>query len=376
MERASDIHLEPQEEQMNIRLRVDGIMRDILSVPKDLQAAVISRIKVMAGMDIAEHNVPLDGRFNVRIKEREVDLRISSLPTIYGEKIVARLLDKDRDRISVEQIGLRGSDLEKYKKMIRSKNGVLLIVGPTGSGKTTTMYAMIDELNRREVNLVTLEDPVEYNFEGVNQVQINEKVGMTFANGLRAILRQDPDIIAVGEIRDGETAEIAMRSAITGHLVLSTIHTSDSIGTIDRLIDIGVDPYMVSSGLRGIVSQRLVRRICPKCRRSYEPDEEELDEMRLDPALFKDSAPVFYKGEGCPNCFNTGYSGRIGVFEMLPITGKVRSAIASRMGRSEVEQIIRNEEKDFISLRENAIKLVLEGVTTTEEVMRVINEED
>ncbi len=376
MERASDIHLEPQEEQMNIRLRVDGIMRDILSVPKDLQAAVISRIKVMAGMDIAEHNVPLDGRFNVRIKEREVDLRISSLPTIYGEKIVARLLDKDRDRISVEQIGLRGSDLEKYKKMIRSKNGVILIVGPTGSGKTTTMYAMIDELNRREVNLVTLEDPVEYNFEGVNQVQINEKVGMTFANGLRAILRQDPDIIAVGEIRDGETAEIAMRSAITGHLVLSTIHTSDSIGTIDRLIDIGVDPYMVSSGLRGIVSQRLVRRICPKCRRSYEPDEEELDEMRLDPALFKDSAPVFYKGEGCPNCFNTGYSGRIGVFEMLPITGKVRSAIASRMGRSEVEQIIRNEEKDFISLRENAIKLVLEGVTTTEEVMRVINEED
>ena len=376
MERASDMHLEPQEEQMNIRLRVDGIMRDILSVPKDLQAAVISRIKVMAGMDIAEHNVPLDGRFNVRIKEREVDLRISSLPTIYGEKIVARLLDKDRDRISVEQIGLRGSDLEKYKKMIRSKNGVILIVGPTGSGKTTTMYAMIDELNRREVNLVTLEDPVEYNFEGVNQVQINEKVGMTFANGLRAILRQDPDIIAVGEIRDGETAEIAMRSAITGHLVLSTIHTSDSIGTIDRLIDIGVDPYMVSSGLRGIVSQRLVRRICPKCRRSYEPDEEELDEMRLDPALFKDSEPVFYKGEGCPNCFNTGYSGRIGVFEMLPITGKVRSAIASRMGRSEVEQIIRNEEKDFISLRENAIKLVLEGVTTTEEVMRVINEED
>ena len=375
MERASDIHLEPQEEQMNIRLRVDGLMRDVLSVPKDLQAAVISRIKVMAGMDIAEHNVPLDGRFNVRIKDKDVDLRISSLPTIYGEKIVARLLDKDRRKIDVESIGLRGTDLLKYRQMIKSKHGVILIVGPTGSGKTTTMYSMIDELNVREVNLVTLEDPVEYNFEGVNQVQINEKVGMTFANGLRAILRQDPDIIAVGEIRDGETAEIAMRAAITGHLVLSTIHTSDAIGTVDRLIDIGVDPYIVSSALKGIISQRLVRRICPHCKEEYEPDQDELDELRLDPRLFAGETPRLYRGAGCPNCFNTGYTGRIAVFEMFPITNRVRSCIASQVGRETVERELKSEDSDFVTLRENAIQLVLDGVTTGSEFLRVINEE-
>ena len=375
MERASDIHFEPQEEQMRVRLRVDGLMREVLSVPKDFQAAVISRIKVMANMDIAEHNVPLDGRFNVHIKEKDIDLRISSLPTIYGEKIVARLLDKDRDRIDVEAIGLKGRDLEKYRQMVKSKHGVILIVGPTGSGKTTTMYSMIEELNVREVNLVTLEDPVEYNFEGVNQVQINEKVGMTFANGLRAILRQDPDIIAVGEIRDGETAEIAMRAAITGHLVLSTIHTSDALGTVDRLIDIGVDPYIVSSALKGIISQRLVRRICPDCKEEYEPDKDELDELKLDPRLFAGQSPRFYKGAGCPRCFNTGYIGRIAVFEMFPITNRVRSCIASQVGRETVERELKSEDSDFVTLWENAIQLVFDGVTTTDEVLRVINEE-
>ena len=375
MERASDIHFEPQEIEMKVRLRVDGIMRDILAVPKDLQAAVISRIKVMAGMDIAEHNVPLDGRFNVRIKNKNIDVRLSSLPTIYGEKMVARLLDKDGRKINVEQIGMQGDDLNKYKRMLSSKSGVILIVGPTGSGKTTTMYTMIDELNKREVNLVTLEDPVEYNFEGVNQVQINEKVGMTFANGLRAILRQDPDIIAVGEIRDGETAEIAMRAAITGHLVLSTIHTNDAVGTIDRLIDIGVDPYIVSSALRGIISQRLVRRICPDCREEYTPDEEELRQMHMDKGSFGGMLPKFYRGRGCPNCFNTGYVGRIGVFEMFSITPEIRSAIASRKGRQAVEAQIK-EGEHFVSLRTNAARLVLEGITTVGEVLRVINEEE
>ncbi len=375
MERASDIHFEPQETEMKIRLRVDGIMRDILAVPKDLQAAVISRIKVMAGMDIAEHNVPLDGRFNVHIKDKNIDVRLSSLPTIYGEKMVARLLDKDGRKINVEQIGLQGDDLKKYKKMISAKSGVVLIVGPTGSGKTTTMYTMIDELNEREVNLVTLEDPVEYNFEGVNQVQINEKVGMTFANGLRAILRQDPDIIAVGEIRDGETAEIAMRAAITGHLVLSTIHTNDAVGTIDRLIDIGVDPYIVSSALRGIISQRLVRRICPECREEYVPDEEELRQMHIDKSSFCSEAPKFYRGKGCPHCYNTGYIGRIAVFEMFQITPEIRSAIASRQGREAVEARLR-EGEHFVSLKTNATRLVMEGITTSSEVLRVINEEE
>jgi len=375
MERASDIHFEPQETEMKVRLRVDGLMRDILAVPKDLQAAVISRIKVMAGMDIAEHNVPLDGRFNVHIKDKNIDVRLSSLPTIYGEKMVARLLDKDGRKINVEEIGLKGDDLVKYRKIISAKSGVVLIVGPTGSGKTTTMYTMIDELNQREVNLVTLEDPVEYNFEGVNQVQINEKVGMTFANGLRAILRQDPDIIAVGEIRDGETAEIAMRAAITGHLVLSTIHTNDAVGTVDRLIDIGVDPYIVSSALRGIISQRLVRRICPHCKQEYIPDEEELAQLHLEKEFLPGRVPAFYRGAGCPHCYNTGYIGRIAVFEILQVTSKVRSAIASRQGREVVEEQIR-EGEHFVSLRTNAIRLVLEGVTTSSEVLRVVNEEE
>ena len=374
MERASDIHFEPQETQMCVRLRVDGLMRDVLTVPKDLQAAVISRIKVMAGMDIAEHNIPLDGRFNVHIKDKDIDLRISSLPTIYGEKIVARLLDKGRGRITVEEIGLKGDDLEKYRKMIRAKSGVILIVGPTGSGKTTTMYSMIDELNSREVNLVTLEDPVEYNFEGVNQVQINEKVGMTFANGLRAILRQDPDIIAVGEIRDGETAEIAMRSAITGHLVLSTIHTNDAIGTVDRLIDIGVDPYMVSAALKGIISQRLVRRICPHCKEEYTPDADELEKLRIKPNVLTGQGPKFYRGKGCPHCFNTGYIGRIAVFEMFPINAKIRSLISANSGRDALEKYLK-ESSEFVTLWENGLNLVYEGVTTSDEILRVINED-
>ena len=375
MERASDIHFEPQEEEMKIRLRVDGIMRDILVVPKDLQAAVISRIKVMAGMDIAEHNIPLDGRFNVHVKEKDIDVRLSSLPTIYGEKMVARLLDKDGRKINVEEIGLTGDDLQKYRKMINAKSGVILIVGPTGSGKTTTMYTMIDELNKREVNLVTLEDPVEYNFDGVNQVQINEKVGMTFANGLRAILRQDPDIIAVGEIRDGETGEIAMRAAITGHLVLSTIHTNDAIGTIDRLIDIGVEPYIVASALRGIISQRLVRRICPHCREEYVPDDEELSKLHIDKRSFGIQTPKFYRGTGCPNCYNTGYIGRIAVFEIFHVTSSIRSAIASRQGREAVEAQIK-EGENFVSLKSNALRLVMEGITSTDEVLRVINEDE
>ena len=243
-ERASDIHIEPRETEMQVRMRIDGMMRDILTIPKELQNSVISRIKIMSSLDISERRIPQDGRFNVRVKDKDIDLRISTLPTIYGEKIVARLLDKSGGKISKEAIGMTGADLEKYEKLIRMRAGVILIVGPTGSGKSTTMYAMIDDLNTKEVNLVTLEDPVEYNISGINQVQINEKTGMTFASGLRSILRQDPDIIAVGEIRDGETAEIAMRAAITGHVVLSTIHTNDAVGTIERLEDIGVEPYL------------------------------------------------------------------------------------------------------------------------------------
>ncbi len=370
-ERASDIHLEPREAQMQVRMRIDGLMRDVLTVPKDIQAAVISRIKIMSGLDIAEKRIPQDGRFNVRIKERDFDLRVSTLPTVYGEKIVARLLDKSGGRVTKDALGLEGSDLQKYDDMLKNRNGVILLVGPTGSGKTTTMYAMINQLNTPEVNMVTLEDPVEYNIDGVNQVQINEKTGMTFANGLRAILRQDPDIIAVGEIRDGETAEIAMRSAITGHVVLSTIHTNDAVGSIDRLRDIGVEPYVIAGALKGVISQRLVRRICPDCRVAYEPTKEELDDLDIAP----EPDLKLYRGAGCAHCFNTGYRGRVAVFEMLPITRAVRSLIYDQKGRDAIEAELKRPENGFVSLRENALRLMREGVTTGEEVLRIVNEE-
>ncbi len=370
-ERASDIHLEPRETQMQVRMRIDGLMRDILTVPKDIQAAVISRIKIMSGMDIAEKRIPQDGRFNVRIKDRDYDLRVSTLPTVYGEKIVTRLLDKSGGRVTKDALGLSGADLQKFDDMLKNHNGVVLLVGPTGSGKTTTMYAMVNQLNTPEVNMVTLEDPVEYNVDGINQVQINEKVGMTFANGLRAVLRQDPDIIAVGEIRDGETAEIAMRSAITGHMVLSTIHTNDAIGCIDRLRDIGVEPYIIAGALKGVISQRLVRRVCPDCREAYTPTAEECESLgiEMEPGL------QLYRGTGCPKCYNTGYCGRVAVFEMLPVTRSVRTLIYEQRGRDAIEAELKRPGNNFVSLRDNALRLMREGTTTGEEVLRIVNEE-
>ena len=371
-ERASDIHLEPRENVMQVRMRIDGLMRDILTVPKDVQASVISRIKIMSSLNIAEHRVPQDGRFNVRIKDRDIDLRISTLPTVHGEKVVARLLDKSGGRVTKEAVGLTGSDLEKYDEMLKNRNGVILLVGPTGSGKTTTMYAMINQLNTPEVNMVTLEDPVEYNVDGVNQVQINEKTGMTFASGLRAILRQDPDIIAVGEIRDGETASIAMRSAITGHVVLSTIHTNDAVGSIDRLRDIGVEPYVIAGALKGVISQRLVRRICPNCRQAYTPTEEELEDLGIE----MEPGMKLYRGAGCSQCYNSGYRGRTAVFEMLPITHAVRTLIYEQRGRDAIEAELKRPESGFVSLRDNALRLMRDGVTTGEEVLRIVHEGD
>ena len=370
-ERSSDIHMEPRESEFSVRMRIDGILRDILTVPRELQAAVTSRIKVMSGLDITERRVPQDGRFNVKVRDKDIDLRISTLPTVYGEKIVARLLDKSGMRLSRDNIGLRDEDMVKYERLIKIKNGVILVVGPTGSGKSTTMYTMIGDLNTREVNLVTLEDPVEYNIDGVNQVQINEKIGMTFASGLRSILRQDPDIIAIGEIRDGETAEIAMRSAITGHVVLSTIHTSDALGTIERLTDMGVEPYLVASALKGVFSQRLVRRICPNCREAYEPTEEEEEELGLPHRPGR----KFYRGKGCPECFDTGYRGRTAVFEIFPLSIKVRRMVAARAGREAIEALLTDPSSGFVSLKDNAIKLVEEGMTTSSEVLRVVYED-
>lgn len=376
-ERASDIHLEPRELETLVRMRVDGVMREILTVPKELNNSVVSRIKIMASLDISEHRIPLDGRFNVKIKMKDLDVRVSTLPTVYGEKIVMRLLDKSSGLLNKEALGLTGDDLVKYNKMIHCHNGVVLIVGPTGSGKSSTMNTMVQELNTVDVNVVTLEDPVEYNINGVNQVQINEKTGMTFASGLRSILRQDPDIIAVGEIRDGETADIAMRAAITGHVVLSTIHTNDAISTIDRLLDIGVEPYLINSALKGVVSQRLVRRICPKCKVAYTPSTDEVDDLKLPKMKYGSGANLtFYKGEGCSECYGTGYLGRIAVFEMLPMTREIKHCISARAGREAIEKVVSTPGYDFVSIRENAIGLVLNGITTSEEVMRVIAEED
>ena len=371
-ERASDIHLEPQENDLRVRMRIDGMMREILRIPGEFKATVISRWKVMSGMDITERRVPQDGRFSVTMKDKELDLRVATLPTIYGEKIVARLLDKTGGCVKKNELGLSGDDEAKFNKLLKHRNGVILIVGPTGSGKSTTMYAMINELNTPEVNLVTLEDPVEYNVVGINQVQINEKTGMTFANGLRSILRQDPDIIAVGEIRDGETAEIAMRAAITGHMVLSTIHTNDALGTIERLEDIGVESYLIGSAVKGVVSQRLLRKICPDCKKAYTPDAEELRDLGLE----GEEGLKLYKGAGCPNCFNTGYRGRTAVFEMLEINGKVRDLVSKKASREVIEESLTGEGSSFVSLRDNAIRLVKAGKTTSEEVLRVVNMEE
>ena len=372
VERASDIHLEPHETELLVRMRIDGIMQDILTVPRDLQNSVLSRLKIMAGLNIAERRVPQDGRFNVRVKDKNIDLRISTLPTVYGEKIVCRLLDKSGGRIALEAIGLTEEGLAAIKNLLKYRNGVILVVGPTGSGKTTTMYSMIHEINTRDVNLVTLEDPVEYNIEGVNQVQINEKVGLTFASGLRSILRQDPDIIAVGEIRDGETADIAMRAAITGHVVLSTIHTNDAVGTIERLEDIGVEPYLVASAMRGMVSQRLLRKICPNCKQAYTATEEELRDLDIPDEV----GLTLYRGKGCPNCFNTGFRGRTAVVEVMTLNSKLRRLIADGAPRAAIEDELHKPGSGFVSLRESAINLARQGVTTAGEILRVVNDDD
>ncbi|MGI6072140.1 MAG: GspE/PulE family protein [Lachnospiraceae bacterium] len=372
-ENASDIHMEPRENGFVVRMRIDGVLHEILTVPQNLQSSVISRIKIMGEMDIAERRIPQDGRSFIRVKGKDIDLRISTLPTKYGEKVVIRFLEKSSSLLTGAGIGLTGKLLDNYNGLIANANGVILIAGPTGSGKTTTMYTMVSDLNREEVNLVTLEDPIEYNIDGVNQVQINEKVGMTFANGLRAILRQDPDIIAVGEIRDGETAEIAMRAAITGHLVLSTIHTNSAIATLDRLLDIGVEPYLIASALKGVIAQRLVRKICPNCKESYTPDEDELISMGFDPDKSKDIR--FYRGKGCPECLNIGYRGRTAVFEMLVLNSEIKQKFRENAPHYELEEAVYRS-PGFETMSKNCLRLVLEGTTTASEAKRILHTTD
>ncbi|MBU4532350.1 MAG: ATPase, T2SS/T4P/T4SS family [Eubacteriales bacterium] len=365
---ASDIHLEPQESGIRIRYRVDGVLREIAHLPRKIRPAVISRIKIMSEMDIAEKRVPQDGRIPLKAGTREIDLRVSTLPTTYGEKVVARLLDKSgMQNYRIEQLGFQPENLKKFRSALRNAYGMLLITGPTGSGKTTTLYAALNQINTIERNIVTVEDPVEYMLVGINQTQVNVKAGMTFAAGLRSILRQDPDVIMVGEIRDGETADIAMRAAITGHLVLSTLHTNDAAGCVGRLVDMGVEPFMVSASLLGVVAQRLVRRICTECKGSYQLPEHapERQFMGLDA-----TAPVtLYRGAGCTRCGNSGYKGRVAIHEVMMVSPALRPLISANKPADVLKQ--KAVEQGMITLKADGIYKVLEGITTVEGVMRV-----
>ena len=368
VESCSDIHIEPTEGDMQIRMRIDGRLHKVLTIPADLKDSVISRIKVMSHMNIVERRIPQDGRINMKVKGRDVDMRVNTLPTIFGEKIVIRILGKDEKMLTRQGIGMVfAEDNIKVDRLLANTSGVIMIVGPTGSGKTSTMFTLIREMLNESTNLVTLEDPVEYNIPGATQVQINEKVGLTFASGLRAILRQDPDIICVGEIRDGETAQIAMRAAITGHLVITTIHTEDAVTAIDRLKDMGVEPYLISAGLRGIISQRLLRRVCPHCRTEYIPDQKilEISPIKMHPG------EKFYHGKGCDQCFHTGYRGRIGAFEILLMNDELRRAITSNADKQAFRETAART-SGYVTMMQNAEKLVEEGITTVEEVERTI----
>ena len=367
-EKASDIHVEPREHEMVVRIRVDGRLTEILEIPKELQSAVISRFKVMSNMNITERRIPQDGRaIAKRADGSNVDLRLSTLPTIYGEKIVIRVLSRDQKTLTRQGIGITARDNAKFDRILENSAGMILIVGPTGSGKTSTLYTMIQELKSDTVNMISLEDPVEFQIDGVTQVAINEKVGMTFASALRACLRQDPDIICVGEIRDGETAQIAMQAAMTGHLVLSTIHTEDAISAIDRLKDLGVEPYLIGGSVRGIVSQRLLRKICPNCKEETHPSEHLLDIAGIkDPAKYH-----FYHGKGCHVCFNTGYRGRTGVFEILTMNSKLRDAITAGLSSTELRKVV-SENGDFVPMIANARDLIAAGTTTIDEVVREV----
>ncbi len=365
-ESASDVHFEPGRERLGVRMRIDGLLHEMATVPKGMEAAVLSRIKIMAGMDVTRKNLPQDGSIRIKAGGTLLDLRVSSLPTIYGEKIVVRFLHRVPVLLTFEGLGLRGEHLSQFISLLHdTKEGAILLAGPTGSGKTSTMYAILNHLKGEAVNLVSLEDPVEMRMDQICQVQIQEKAGFTFANALRTVLRQDPDVIAVGEIRDRESAEIAMRSALTGHLVFSSLHTYNAFSSIDRLLDLGVEPYVLAGAVRGIVSQRLLRCVCPYCRKSYRTREEEWSCLGFPE---KEDLP-FYRGEGCEKCFHTGYRGRIGVFEVLPVEERLKQAIAggSRKNLEEAMKSCRH-----CSIWENCRELVKEGITTAEEVIRVM----
>jgi type IV pilus assembly protein PilB len=379
--RASDIHIEPSEEDLRVRYRIDGVLHSSLILPKTVHSAIISRIKILSNLKIDEQRLPQDGRFHLNLESKPIDFRVSTFPTVVGEKIVLRILDKSTGAPTLEELGITGRRLDAVQEAISKPHGMFLMTGPTGSGKSTTLYSILSILNKPGVNIVTLEDPVEYFIDGVNQAQIRPEIGLTFASGLRSILRQDPNIIMVGEIRDRETSELAVNSALTGHLVFSTLHTNSAVGAIPRLIDMGIEPFLLTASLNLVAAQRLVRKVCDKCRTEAKPTESIQKIIReqmagVDPAELKDidlkNLNVFI-GRGCPVCSNTGYKGRIGIYETLPITKKIQDLINDRQPAIKIQEYAIKEEK-LILMQQDGILKALHGLTTVEEVVRVTKE--
>ncbi|MBN2372537.1 type II secretion system ATPase GspE [bacterium] len=370
-DRASDIHIEPFEQELRVRYRIDGVLHDTLTPQKRYHTAIISRIKIMSKMNIAEKRLPQDGRIRIRVADKEIDIRVSTVPTAFGERVVMRLLDKHGSMLHLEELGMSGYTLKKMNDIIHHSHGIILVTGPTGSGKTTTLYAALTKINFADKNIITIEDPIEYQLDGIGQIQVLPKINLTFSNGLRSILRQDPDVIMVGEIRDLETAEIAIQASLTGHLVFSTLHTNDSPGAITRLIDMGVEPYLVSSSVIGILAQRLVRLICKNCKEAYIPDPEAIMEIGIKPEDIPNN--TLYQGKGCDECKNTGYRGRTGIYELLMMDDRIRHFT---MQRSE-SNIIKREgiRRGMTTLRQDGTAKVIAGLTTIQEVLRVTQED-
>lgn len=366
---ASDLHFEPQEKELIIRFRIDGVLHEVMTVPKRMQAGVLSRIKVMADIDIAERRIPQDGRIGLTVGGKPIDIRVATMPTVYGEKIVLRLLDKGNIMLNLADLGFSERALKRFEKSFRKPYGAILVTGPTGSGKSTTLYASLNVLNSKEKNIITVEDPVEYRLAGINQTQINVKAGLTFASGLRAILRSDPDIVMVGEIRDKETAQIAIEAALTGHMVLSTLHTNDAPGALTRLTEMGVEPFLTASAIECIMAQRLARKLCTNCKEAYEPTDEALRQNGF-PQEVMGKDITLYRAAGCPRCNNTGYKGRLGIYEVMIVSEAIERLTVERKSADEISRVAQAE--GMLSLREDGLDKVIKGVTSMEEIARVI----
>ena len=366
-DRASDIHVEPYSSSLKIRYRIDGILYDILSLPRRIQSPLTSRLKIMAKLNIAEKRLPQDGRIELKIADRLVDVRVSVLPTAFGERVVLRLLDKSSSILLLSDLGMHDERIKLLDKLIKSPYGIILVTGPTGSGKTTTLYAALSTINRPEINIITIEDPIEYQIDGVGQIQVNPKIDLTFAAGLRSIVRQDPDVILIGEIRDRETAEIAIQSSLTGHLVFSTLHTNDAASSVTRLIDMGIEPFLVTSSIVAIIAQRLVRVLCSHCKEIYTPDEETLANLDLNQSVLRDN--TFYRKKGCNLCMQTGFHGRSAIFEIMIVDDNIKRLVLKTSDATQINELAIKQ--GMITLRQDGIQKVMAGITTTEEVLRV-----